>query len=403
VSADSDERWAELVLVDSNGTVLGKLPPLRLAIPWWPEVEELVGAVRERFGFDVTILRLLSSPPSGMRGGHVKYLAEVAARVDCEPCDEVLDEQPLRNAYAKVGGPAADLEWARSVLARHGLAPAARPVQIKTWNLSSLWRIPLEHGGDAWLKAVPKFFAHEGALIDALGPHAPVPRLFGYESGRLVMRYIPGTDLWTATHAQRIAMLDALVELQHAWISKVDTLLALGLADWRAAALRPAIERTFDRTRNELSVDESRTIEAFLSTLGDRFHALAACGIPDSLVHGDYHPGNVRGTGNDLTILDWGDAGVGHPLLDVPAFMDRAPEKMSASLREHWIQSWRERCPGSDPARALELIAPITIARRAVVYLGFLDHIEPAEYPYHRSDTRDSLQRVAAMVEQTRE
>ncbi|HTO59114.1 MAG TPA: phosphotransferase [Pseudomonadales bacterium] len=392
-------RWAELVLVDGSGTVIGKLPPLHVEVPWWPEVETLVRAVRERFGVDVTILRLLSSPPSGMRGGHVKYLAEVSSRVDCTPCDDVLDEQPLRNAYAKVGGPAADLTWARSVLARHGYEPTAPPVQIKTWNLSSLWRIPLEHGADAWLKAVPKFFAHEGALIDALGPHAPVPRLFGYESGRLVMRYIPGDDLWRATHTQRIAMLDALVGLQHAWVSNVSALSALGVADWRAATLVRAIERTFERTRSQLSAAAARTLEVFIARLDERFLALAACGIPESLVHGDYHPGNVRGTGTDLTILDWGDAGVGHPLLDMPAFMERAPAEMAASLRDHWITLWRARCPGSDPARAWELIEPIAAARRATVYLGFLDRIEPAEHPYHGIDPRDHLQITAEIVD----
>jgi hypothetical protein len=398
-----NKRWAELVLVDSRGMVLGKLPPIRVDIPWWNEVETVVGAVRERFGFDVTILRLLRSPRKGMRGGRVTYLAEVAAPVDCLPSDDVLDEQPLRNAYAKVGGPQADLTWARSVLARHGLAPGAPPVQIKTWNLSSLWRLPLERGGVAWLKAVPHFFRHEGALIDALGPNAPVPRLHGYEPGRLLMRHIPGADLWTPTSAQRIAMLDALIALQRAWSLRLDDLLALGVADWRAPALRPAIERVFERTRHEISLDDARTLDRFVARLDARFRSIEACGIPNSLVHGDFHPGNVRGADADLTILDWGDAGVGHPLLDGPAFMERAPAEMAGDLQARWIAHWRAACPGSDPARAWDLIAPITVARRAVVYRGFLDNIEPAEHPYHRTDPRDCLQEAAAFLERARD
>ena len=392
------ERWAELVLVDRDGAVIGELPAVRAAVEWWPEVASVVRAVRARFGIDVTILRMLSSPPGGMRGGRVKYLAEVSERVACAPSDAVLDEQPLRARYARVGGPAADLDWARSVLARHGLSLASPPVQMKTWNLSSLWRLPLARGDDAWLKAVPHFFQHEGALIDALGPSAPVPRLYGYESGRLLMRYIPGTDLWEPTPAQRIAMLDALTALQGACTPRVRELLALGVADWRTAALRPAIESVFERTRHELSLDVARTLDRFIAGLDGRFRTLDACGIPESLVHGDFHPGNVRGIDLDLTILDWGDAGVGHPLLDGPAFMERAPAEMAAGLRERWIANWRAVCPGSDPARAWHLIAPITVARRAVVYRGFLDNIEPAEHPYHRSDPRDCLQEAAAVL-----
>jgi len=397
-AVDPNERWAELVLVDRAGVLIGKLPAVRAGTPWWPEVESIVRTVREHFGIDATILRLLHADRKGMRGGRVTYLAEVDGPVDCMPTDVVLDEQPLRARYARVGGPAADLDWARSLLAAEGLSLAAPPVQVKTWNLSSLWRLPLERGGEAWLKAVPNFFAHEGALIDALGSSAPVPRLYGYESGRVVMRYIPGADLWEATHAQRIAMLDALVELQNAWVPKVDTLIRLGVADWRASALRPAIENAFDRTRHELALDEAKAIDRFVEGLDARFRTLDACGIPDSLVHGDYWPGNVRGDGLDLTILDWGDSGVGHPLLDGPAFMERAPPEMAAGLRERWLANWRTAYPGSEPARAWDTIAPIAAARRAVVYLGFLDRIEPAEHPYHRDDPRDCLQQVATLL-----
>jgi hypothetical protein len=395
---DPNERWAELVLVDASGAVIGKLPPVRSPVPWWPEVETLVSAVHERFGVDATILRLLRSPRPGMRGGRVTYLAQVASRVDCAPCDEVLDEQPLRNTYAKVGGPAVDLDWARAVLAQHRLALAAPPVQIKTWNLSSLWRLPLADES-AWLKSVPAFFRHEGALIEALGPDAPVPRLLGHEPGRLVMRHIPGEDLFDATHEQRIAMLDMLVGLQCAWSARVDELLALGSPDWRARSLTRAIENTFERTRHELDAEDAKIVESFVAHLDVRFGALDACGIPDSLVHGDFHPGNVRGIGTDLTILDWGDAGVGHPLLDVPAFMDRAPADLAAPISERWLALWSAAFPHADPARAWHLIAPIAAARKAVVYRGFLDNIEPSEHPYHRDDPRDCLRTVARVME----
>ena len=42
-----------------DGAVVGRLPPVPVATPWWPEAEPVVAAVRERSGIDVTILRLL--------------------------------------------------------------------------------------------------------------------------------------------------------------------------------------------------------------------------------------------------------------------------------------------------------------------------------------------------------
>ncbi len=63
-----------------------------------------------------------------------------------------------------------------------------------------------------------------------------------------------------------------------------------------------------------------------------------------------------------------------------------------------WLAHWREAVPGSDPARALTLLAPIAAARQAVIYRGFLDNIEPAEHPYHAADPVDWLSRTAALV-----
>jgi Ser/Thr protein kinase RdoA (MazF antagonist) len=399
----ADTRWGELVVVDAVGKVIGKLPPVRAAMPWWSEVESLVRAAREAFGVELTILRMLRrNGGRWMRGGHVTYLAETVTPITCLPCDEILQPHPLRNAYAETGGPGADLAWARSVLAHHGLVMAAPPLQIKTWNLSSLWRLPLADGF-VWLKAVPSFCAHEGALISALAPSGHVPRLLGWERGRCVMRDVPGEDLWEPTLDERIAMIDILVTMQRAWVGRVDELFAIGLHDWRADALRASIAATFERTKHELDAADAHTLERFVSGLERRLEAIAECRVPDSVVHGDYHPGNVRGRAGALTILDWGDAGVGNPLLDLPAFIERAPEAARPTLENHWHHAWSSACPGSDPDRAARLLAPIAAARRAATYLRFLDNIEPSEHAYHLGDPRDQLQEAARLFAAERE
>jgi len=66
---------ATVVLV-SGGTVVGALPPVSLAMPWWAESADVVAAVRQVHGIDVTILRLLTAPPDRQWGGAVAYLAE---------------------------------------------------------------------------------------------------------------------------------------------------------------------------------------------------------------------------------------------------------------------------------------------------------------------------------------
>jgi Ser/Thr protein kinase RdoA (MazF antagonist) len=389
-------RTAELVLVTPDGAVVGRLPPVAVATPWWQEAWPVVQAVREHYGIDATILRLLATERDRPHGGRVTYLAEVAQPVAAEPWAGTLDDHPLRPSYAQLGGPAADLAWAQRILAGHGLRPVAPPVQIRSWNLSSLWRIPVE-GQEVWLKAVPAFFAHEGRLLARMQDRQ-VPRLLGHGDGRVLLAEIPGEDLYEATLPQLLGMVTLLVDLQRSWQGRVEELLALGLADWRAPALVPAIASVVERTADELDVADRAILAGFLDGLPQRFADIAACGLDDTLVHGDFHPGNVRGNGEALTLLDWGDSGVGHPLLDQPAFLDRIPDDALVPVRARWLQRWREIAPGADPERAARLLAPVAAARQAVIYQRFLDNIEPAERVHHRADPADWLHRTALIL-----
>jgi aminoglycoside phosphotransferase (APT) family kinase protein len=132
---------------------------------------------------------------------------------------------------------------------------------------------------------------------------------------------------------------------------------------------------------------------ALLDELPARFAELATCGLDDGLVHGDFFPGNVRWTDDGPVLLDWGDCGVGHPLLDMTAFLDRAADD-PRRLADHWIDRWTEHVPDSDPRRASALIAPIGALRNAIVYQNFLDGIEETERVYHRDDVPIALTRA---------
>ena len=76
-------------------------------------------------------------------------------------------DEPLRASWARPGGPAEDLAWADAALELAQTPRVAPAVQVRSWNLSSLWRLPTNRRC-TWLKAVPPFFAHEGAVLEAL-------------------------------------------------------------------------------------------------------------------------------------------------------------------------------------------------------------------------------------------
>src|SRR2546426_7685656 len=192
---DPPPRTATLVLVTPEGQVVGSLPPFPVATPWWQEAEPVVQGAREHHGVKVTVLRLLETETPDPQGGAVTYLAEVREPVagGIAPWSGDLEDHPLRARWARPGGPAADLEWADSVLSFRGLVRTGPAQQVRSWNLSSLWRLPVQ-GQTVWLKVVPPFFAHEGDLLARLAG-GPFPELLGHEGPRMLLAEIPGEDL----------------------------------------------------------------------------------------------------------------------------------------------------------------------------------------------------------------
>ena len=386
-------RIAEIVLVTPDGKVCGWLPPVAVATPWWQDAAPVTDAVRKQFGIDIVLLRLLSADLPEPAGGRVTYLAEVSEPVEALPWCGTLDDHPLRLPYARPGGPKAEFDWALGALARLGIAVTGEPAQVRSWNLSSVWRIPSE-GQTVWLKSVPPFFAHEAMMIATLDGNK-TPRLLASEGAKMLLAEIPGEDLHEPNPRQRLEMVSILTRLQARFAGRAEELLATGLPDWRAPALEAAIIDVISRTKSQLPAQDEAALHEFAERLPGRFAAIAACGIPDTLVHGDFHPGNFRGQGGELILLDWGDSGIGHPLLDQPAFLERAPEAELISVQRHWNREIQNAWPGSDPARASRLLAPVAAARQAVIYRKFLDNIEPSERVYHRNDPARWLRRAA--------
>jgi hypothetical protein len=385
--------------------------------PWWPDVEPVVQAVRERWDLDVQVLRVLSGRSSpaadngAAEGGRVTYLAQAAGDVQQAPlrpappglAEAVLADEPLRAPWAFVGGPARIASWADEVLAARG-TPRTGPVeQVKTWNLSSILRLPT-NAGPVWCKSVPPFFAHEAAVIEHVARRHPalVPQVLAAEpsTGSMLLADVPGTDQWDAPHDRLLEMVETVVDLQWESVARVGELRGLGLPDWRGPALVAAVTALSRRAavRAELTSTECAAVDALVAALPALEGELERSGLPDTLVHGDLHPGNWRHGPDGLVLLDWGDSGVGHPLLDGPAFLERvAPERRQEVLAV-WAARWRHHVPRADVERATRVVRPLAALRQALIYQGFVDRIEPDERIYHRADVPHWLRQALTEV-----
>jgi hypothetical protein len=360
-------RTVTVVLVDPAGDVLGSLPPFDVAAPWWQEV----GEIAERTGAQV--LRLLHGDRPAPPGGHVTYLAETGSGPgDLGPASIDRTPQPGRAAYAEVGGPATTLDWAA---AQVGPLPAR---QQRTWNLSAIWRVDEADGRPAaWIKQVPAFLAHEPRairLVDRVCPGLVPPLISDDGDGRMLLGHIPGEDGYGAG-------VDVCERIAEAFHPIQEQLIGLaGVPDRRD--LDVAFAQPYRATIPGLP--------ELLDDVPRRLAEIAECGLPDTLVHGDLHPGNVRiGDDGRLTIMDWGDCYLGHPARDVLRLTERL-DQPEPVLRQ-WAYRWERTVPGSEPRRAAQLMRPMAMLWAAENYARFLAAIEPAEYPYHAADVPERL------------
>ncbi|MFE2752009.1 phosphotransferase family protein [Actinosynnema sp. NPDC059335] len=337
-------------LVTVGGRYMGAAEPFTVDSPWWNDVEPVTAHLDRVLGVTTSVLRLVSTTTPAMRDGVVTYQVEadrVPARGLSVAERHSFDDHPLRLPWARPGGPAALVRWARGHVDVTG-----RPVQVKTWNLSCLYRLPTAHG-NVWAKATPPFMADEAAVIGLVASVDPslAPRLIAAEPGRVLLAEASGVDCW-----------------------------------------RPDAEVVARIVPRWVAVQAALAGEPRLRTRGV---AVPDFGLPDTLLHGDFHPGNWRSGG---VVLDWGDAHWGHPALDAARLIGFVAPELRASVARVWVDAWLRHRPASDPASALRHARPAAHLVGAVVYQEFLDHIEPSERVYHLGDPEAELARAQSLA-----
>lgn len=386
-------------LVTHGRTPVAVLGPFPVDVPWWAETGPILDHVEEVLGVPAVVLRLVRVEGSdGARDGHVTYHVEAlepvpdAAGSDLDPAFGLaLADHPLRMPWARASGVRELLAWAAGHVEITG-----RPVQRKTWNLSGLFRLPTADG-PVWLKAIPGFAAAEPAAIAALAGVDPglVPTVLAGAPGCLLLADIDGVDCWDASVETAADVLRRLAAAQSA---------VAGPSGWLPAELSDRTPgKLVDAVRALLAGPvgaelDAKELDAALALL-PRWEQLADCGLPDTVVHGDFHPGNWRRGDGPPVVLDFADAHLGSPVLDALRAIGWLPEDRRRPVAEAWVQAWSAAVPDARPADALRIAEPLAHLAYAVRYQEFLDNIEPSEQIYHLGDPAAAIRQAIATAE----
>lgn len=291
---------------------------------------------------------------------------------------------PLRAAWSRPGWFDTVRSWLDATLQERGGARTGPLQPERAWGLSALLRAETTRGA-VWLKAVMPHFRAEPAITAWLAGRYPdaVPEVLGIDAASRVLltaEMSGGTVRAAGGELTAPGAVALLATMQRDAVHDLDDLRDLGLPERPLATLAEDLARTWDRSdpvadlelpagRLARSIDWVRVAAADLATLD----------IPDGLVHGDFHAGNVGWDGDRMRIFDWSDAAIAHPLLDATPWMqDATTATEGRALWQPWVEAWQHRVPAPElETRRLE-VAGLGAAYQLVSLDAILRDMEPA-------------------------
>lgn len=304
----------------------------------------------------------------------------------------------LRAAWARPGWFAQAADWMAATPAALGRTPTGPVEQVKILGISCLLRQPTD-SGLLYFKATARLplFVNEGRLMESLARHFPrwIPAPLARNDGNSWMLLDDfGPNLWERDkkEADFAPAAAEYARLQQASAERVEELLALGCFDRRLPVLAEQLDALLAHplTSTHADADELSQLVALAPRLRERCAQLAAIGLPDALVHGDLHLGNVAARGDGYLFFDWSDACVAHPFLDMitPYFLEE-DEAKRAGGKDAYLAAWEGWASRAALGEAWALAKPLAALHQAVSYLHILIGQEEIVHSEMASGLRD--------------
>jgi hypothetical protein len=288
--------------------------------------------------------------------------------------------------------------WMRDEMRRAGLADPAAPQIHYLWGIHAVL-VADSPDGRAYLKASGDRFRHEGAVTQALAARNPgqLPDVIAVEADRgwMLMRDFEADDLGEQPPRAWHQGLDALADLQLAWLGDGTELLALGAEDRSLPALTSWVAATGedDVLMGGLADGPRQEWLATIEHYVDACHRLDALGMPHTLVHGDFHPWNVAVAHGHALIFDWTDASLAHPFVDLATYVMRTSEvDHRVDMAGRYLERWRPVTGQRDDVIGLALV--VGALHQAQTYTQLIPTVMPEDLSNLRGGDAEWLVRA---------
>ena len=354
----------------------GRIPIFKVTPVFYPEVEELVERVRSECGPDIAILRCLAEGDAN-EGKPRLYSAVSLSDGELRPgfrwsdLDEPSFDEGVRENLAGI----ARLEverlssnsetdspvpwdsptnwhrrarnWIQGNLPQAGDGQSWRIAQIRSWSISSVFRIS-SGGRRLYFKASPRYFDTEVAVTQDVSNRLPEasPEILSAEPEQGWMLMNDLGDI-TLAKADRMELwhdaMKTIANVQRGYIGRTDELERMGVERRSIGQIvKTLVEWTQDPSRAGLRLFQPEA-EVQLKRLDanlDRIEAMALSleelGLPQTLEHGDLDSTNIFIRNGVPVLMDWSDACISHPFFTplTPAQARRYPELVDTYLGE---------------------------------------------------------------------
>lgn len=326
---------------------------------------------------------LVDDLPAVLRPRASELLAEL--RTGSEP-------PALRPRWARRGWHVRASTWMAEALAAAGRPLLDDPQPFFLRGISALLR-GRTAAGDVYLKAVFPPFHHEPVVGRLLADRFPtVPRVVAIEpdEGWLIVDDVAApwiNDLPADEKGAGLATgARAIIGIQTALAGDLGAFVTAGCPERPLEDLAAALDAVLGPggIAHAVGGATSERRERAVAATREAAARVSALGFPTTLVHGDFHAWNAALDGDRAVIIDWSDAAIGNPAIDLVTWLSWSTDEPDDQrvATDAWVDAWLRAPLGpTDPDAVRATIDDIIVvgaAYQVVSYDGIIRALEPA-------------------------
>lgn len=297
------------------------------------------------------------------------------------------DIPELRPPWAREGWLQAATQWIDEQLLELNYQRLSPVECIKSWGISCVLRVNTS-GGNIYLKEASTLplFCNEPVLTVELANLFPVhiPNVISIDNQRhwmLLADFGQPVGRNAPIKVQK-DIYRVFAQIQIKSVQYIDKLLSVGCLDRRLDWLATQIDVLFNDeiALSQLQPEEIEQLKNLNPHLKNLCSQLASYQIPQTLIHGDLHLGNVAFYQDNYLFFDWTDCCISHPFFDMIELFFYSKNKPSSKLKDlqkEYLVQWTAYEPMSRLLEAWKIAKPLCALHHAVSYQYIVACLEP--------------------------